>query len=131
MSHRKVIEEYYCDLNNLTDLLSKLTNNYRVLIGGAGELNSIALAHKKDIKNALHRANELGDIIDKILNGLGKTTEGYVEYCKMRAEIIKGKMLVQYMETEINEELFLNSLDDLNSDDDIDDNDDIKGDEED
>lgn len=126
MSHRKLMEEYYCDINNLADLLSKLSNNYRLLIGGAGEMNSMAVSHKKDIKDALHRANKLGDIIDKVLNTLEKSTGGYVEYCKIRDEIMKGKMMVEYIETEINEELFLNSLDDLEDSDDGDDGDDIK-----
>ena len=56
MSHRKLMEEYYCDINNLTDLLSKLANNYRLLIGGAGEMNSMAVSHKKDVKDALHKS---------------------------------------------------------------------------
>lgn len=50
MSHRKLMEEYYCDINNLADLLSKLSNNYRLLIGGAGEMNSMAVSHKKILK---------------------------------------------------------------------------------
>ncbi|WP_368489624.1 hypothetical protein [Clostridium sp. BJN0013] len=120
------MEEYYCDINNLTDLLSKLANNYRLLIGGAGEMNSMAVSHKKDVKDALHRANKLGDLIDKVLNTLEKSTGGYVEYCKMRSEVIKEKMLIQYIETEINEELFLNGLDDLEDSDGSDDSDDIK-----
>lgn len=49
-----------------------------------------------------------------------------MEYCKIRDEIMKGKMMVEYIETEINEELFLNSLDDLEDSDDGDDGDDIK-----
>lgn len=113
MSHKKLMDEYYCDINNLADLLSKLINNYRVLIGGAGELNSMSVSHKKDAKDALHRANKLGDMIDKVLNTLERSTLGYVEYCKMKSEIMKGKMLSQYIETEINEELFLNNLDEL------------------
>ena len=58
MPHRKIIEEYCVDINNLADLLAKLVNSYRLLIGGAGELNTIALAHKKDVKDALKRVNE-------------------------------------------------------------------------
>ena len=116
MSHRKIIEEYYCDINNLTDLLSKLTNCYRLLIGGAGELNSIASAHKKEAKDALHRADELGDILDKLISAIDKSTVEYAQYCKMRTEIIRGKMKAQYMETEIDEELFLNNLDTIYDD---------------
>lgn len=116
MSHRKVIEDYYCDINNLTDLLSKLTNCYRLLVGGAGELNSIAAAHKKDVKDALHRADELGDVIDKIISAIDKSTVEYAQYCKMRTEIVKKKMKFEYIETEIDEELFLDSLDEIDND---------------
>lgn len=44
---RRLIENYYNDYCNLIDILSKLTNDYRLLIGGAGEINQIALMHKK------------------------------------------------------------------------------------
>ncbi|MBP2032432.1 hypothetical protein J2Z42_001097 [Clostridium algifaecis] len=111
MSHRKIMEDYYCDIDNLADLLSKLTNCYRLLIGSAGELNSIALAHKKDVKSAIDRVNKLGDTIDGIINVLNESSECYMDYCELHSEIIKGKIKMEYIENEINEELFLNDLD--------------------
>ena len=47
MGHRRVIETYYKDVNNLVFLLEKLVGSYRLLVGGADELNKIALAKKK------------------------------------------------------------------------------------
>mgnify|MGYP000152275071 CR=1 FL=1 len=41
MGYHKVIKDYYANLSNLTDLLKKLTDSYRLLIGGAFELNNI------------------------------------------------------------------------------------------
>lgn len=107
MPHRKIVENYYVDINNLADLLSKLVNSYRLLIGGAGELNGIALAHKKDVKDALKRVNELGDIIDDIIDVLDKSSYSYMDYCKMKAQIVESKIQVEYIETEIGEELEL------------------------
>lgn len=112
MSHRKIIEDYYCDINNLADLISKLTSSYRLLIGGAGELNTIALAHKKDVKSAINRVNKLGNTIDNMINVLNESSGCYMDYCELRSEIIKGKIKMEYIENEINEELFLNDLDD-------------------
>lgn len=111
MPHRKIIEDYYCDINNLAGLLSTLVNSYRLLIGGAGELNSIALAHKKDIKDALGRVQDLGDVIDKVINVLDKSSCCYLDYCKIKSQIIECRMQAEYIQTEIDEELFLNNID--------------------
>ncbi|WP_446898355.1 hypothetical protein ACSVC9_00020 [Clostridium sp. LBM24168] len=116
MSHRKIIEDYYCDIDNLADLLSKLTNSYRLLIGGAGELNTIALAHKKDVKSAISRVNKLGNTIDDIIKVLDKSSCCYMDYCELRSELIQGKIKMQYIEDEIDEELFMENLDELYED---------------
>lgn len=109
MPHRKVVEQYYVDINNLADLLGKLVNSYRLLIGGAGELNGIALAHKKDVKAALKRVNELGCVIDDVINVLDKSSFSYMDYCKLKGQLLESKIQAQYIETEINEELEFNN----------------------
>lgn len=107
VSHRKVIQDYYVDVNNMADILSKLVNSYRLLIGGAGELNSIALSKKNDIKHALDRANDVGEIIDEIIDVLEATGYGYLNYCKIKSDVLKCKIEAQYIQTEIDEELKL------------------------
>lgn len=105
MGRRKVVETYYSDLNNLADLLGKLVNSYRLLIGGADELNKIALAKKKEVKEALNRADELGEIIDNIIIALERASYSYVDYCSIKSEIIKGKLTSDNIETEIDDDL--------------------------
>lgn len=107
MGHRRVIQSYYTDVNGLADLLSKLINSYRLLIGGANELNGITLAHRGDVRDALKRADKLGEIIDEILDVLEETGGGYIEYCKLKAEVIKYHLEAQYIQTEIDNELKL------------------------
>lgn len=94
-------------MNNLADLLAKLVNSYRLLIGGAHELNGISLAHRDDIKDALERADELGKIIDYILDALKNSGYTYVGYCKLKADLIKNHIEVQYIQSEIDSELKL------------------------
>ncbi len=105
MGHRKVIQNYYSDMNNLADFLAKLVNSYRLLIGGAAELNQIALAKKGEVKNALDRVDDLGEIIDDVIKVLDSIGYNYIDYCKIKAQIIKCKDQAQYIETEIDEEL--------------------------
>lgn len=107
MAHRRVMETYYKDVNNLADLLNKLVNSYRLLIGGANELNGIALASKKDIKEALKRARDLGDIIDGVIDTLEVSTDSCNCYTRLKSEIISNKIHVDYIETEITEDLKL------------------------
>jgi len=111
MSTRKLIETYYIDINNLADLLGKLVNSYRLLIGGADELNKIALSKRKDVKEALKRADELGEIIDNIIVTLEKSTHNYLDYCVMKAEFIEGKMESHYIHLEIDDELKFHEVD--------------------
>ncbi|MDF2503108.1 MULTISPECIES: hypothetical protein [Clostridium] len=105
MSKRKVIENYYSDVNNLADLLGKMVNSYRLLIGGVGELNQIALANKNDVKNAIKRVDTLGNIIDNILHGMDDTNKHYIQYCKLKSEFLKKSVNIDNIRTEIEEEL--------------------------
>ncbi|OPJ60114.1 hypothetical protein [Clostridium oryzae] len=107
MSYRKVIENYYTDMNNLVDILTKLINSYRLLIGGVNELNSVALVHRKDIEDGIDRTNELGKIIDEIIGALDKSSCGYIDYFKLKAEFIKQNVGLEYIENEIDSELKL------------------------
>lgn len=107
MNHRKIVQQYYGDINNLSELLAKLVNSYRLLIGGAGELNTIALAKKNDVKHALERANELGKVIDEIIEVLEETSCGYMDYCRIKSELVGYKFEAKYIQTEIDEELKL------------------------
>ncbi|WP_035292070.1 hypothetical protein [Clostridium sp. KNHs214] len=107
MSNRRIINNYFIDVNNLADLLVKLVNSYRLLVGGADELNKIALASKTDVRRAIKRADKLGDIIDELVKTLEETGENYSEYCKLKSDIIKDKLQYDYILTEIDEELKL------------------------
>jgi septation ring formation regulator EzrA len=107
VTYRKVIESYYNDINNITDLIGKLVNSYKLLVGGADELNKIALASKSDIRSALKRAKELGEIIDELIRTLDCISYNYVNYSKIKSQAIKGMVEGQNILTEIEEELKL------------------------
>ncbi|MBC8062030.1 MAG: hypothetical protein H7Y18_15365 [Clostridiaceae bacterium] len=108
MGDRRLIENYYTDYYNLIDILCKLTNNYRLLIGGAGEINQITLAHKKDVKKALKRVRVVGDMIDDILSILEKTEVSYFDYCRIKADVVKEKLEFEYVKSEVEALVALN-----------------------
>lgn len=105
MGSRKVVETYYADINNLADLLTKLVNSYRLLIGGADELNKIALASKGQIKDSLKRVDKLGDLIDEVIDALEESSHSYLEYCYLKSNLIKGRVNEACLITEIQEKL--------------------------
>lgn len=107
MSYRRIVENYYCDVNNTCDLLLKLVNAYRLLVGGADELNRIALASKNDIKKALKRADELGEIIDDVIEDLDYCIGNYTDYCKLKSKILKVRLCEKEVLLEIEEGLKL------------------------
>lgn len=104
MGNRRVIEVYYRDTNNLVDILGKLVSSYRLLIGGADELNKIALSKKGDIKDALERADKVGDIIDEIIKTLEKCNYNCSNYCELKSDILKNKIDKNNIYAEILEE---------------------------
>lgn len=109
MTRRKAVENYYLDIFNLAQLLEKYVAAYRLLIGGAEELNTIALSTKKQVKKALHRAYELGDIIDELLETIEKSDNSYLNYCKLKSKVMECKIEMQTIETEIDDELKLDN----------------------
>jgi len=86
---RQFIESWYYDLNNQSDMLFKLTNSYRLLIGGADDFNKIALSKKKDVKNALNRAVELGEIIDEVIKSIDRSKCVILNYNVLKAEALE------------------------------------------
>lgn len=104
MDNRKIIENYYLDICNLAEILTKFVNSYRLLIGGAEELNQIALATKKDVKKAIARADELGEIIDKILDVIENSNQAYLNYCELKSQVLECKIRIGYIEDELNQD---------------------------
>jgi hypothetical protein len=107
VGNRKIIEDYSVDISNLTEVLTKAVASYRLLVGAAGEYNTIALATKSEVKHALKRADKLGEVVDDLIDVLDDVVDGYENYCKLKAKIITGKMEDQYILTEIDNELKL------------------------
>lgn len=105
MANRKVIEEYYCDIDNIAKLLTSFVNSYRLLIGGAAELNQITPATKRDVKKAIRRVDKMGDIIDELLETIEECEENYIDYCKVKADIISCKIEKNIILTEIDQEI--------------------------
>lgn len=105
MGERKIIEDYYCDLNNLSGLLTNCVSSYRLLIGGASELNQITPATKHDVKKAIQRVNKLGDIIDELLDTMECYENDYINYCKIKASVMECKLNKKLVLSEIEEEL--------------------------
>lgn len=102
---KQLFDSYYIEVCNIAELLSKFVNAYRLLIGGAGELNGIALARRKDVKDAIERANQLGDLIDVLLDALESVECCYLDYIRLKADVIAVKTVEKAILTEIDNEL--------------------------
>ena len=105
MTYRNIIDFHYRDISNLQDILTKLTSSYRTLIGGANDLNGIALAKKGEVKEALKRADEVGYIMDDVISAIRKSQCRYLDYCVMYSNQIKTIINPQFLLSEIEQEL--------------------------
>ena len=109
----KIVSKQYDDINNMSGLLSNYVHAYRLLIAGASELYSINLAKKSEVRKAIERAEELGEIIDSLVSALGKCEQHYLRYCKIKNDYISSSTNKDMILTEIDNELdFQNESDD-------------------
>ncbi|MEN8077246.1 hypothetical protein ABFP60_09795 [Clostridioides difficile] len=106
MKYQELMKQYYGNINNLTQLLKTLVDSYRLLIGGAAELNNIYEAKSSYVKDAVHRANEVGDIIDHVIKLLDECGESYFNYCAVVGNYILKKTDDKVILTEVDDELF-------------------------
>lgn len=102
-----IYREYYNEINNLSDLLGKYVNSYRLLIAAANELNNIALAKKDDVKDSVKRVNELGDVIDILLDAIQVSEKEYLPYIKLKGKWIGDNINKDNILTEIEGDLYL------------------------
>lgn len=115
MSYRVIYEQHCREINGLVDILGKYVNSYRLMIGSAGELNSIALAKKSDVKDTLKRVEDIGELIDCITKTLDCMQCNYVEYLRIRNSLIAVELSKDIILTEIDMELgFINDKRDIN-----------------
>ncbi len=110
MKYKELIQNYYGDLSNLTIILKSMVDSYRLLIGGAAELNNINEAKTSQVKEAVKRADKLGESIDRLIKLIDNCGEGYFNYCAILNNYILEKSDAQTILTEVEDELlFQNS----------------------
>ena len=102
MKYQQLIKEYYVDINNLNQLLKTMVDSYRLLIGGAAELNNIYEAKSSYVKEAVHRANELGKIIDDVIELLEVDNDLLFQDSSVREEYEKLKTYKNEQENKLN-----------------------------
>jgi hypothetical protein len=110
MKFDDLAKKHYQDIDNLSALLKNYVDVYRLLIAGAAELYSVNLASKGEVKSALERAEQVGELIDKLVGTLNKCEGSYLKYCKLQNDYIMISTEKDKIFTEIDNELkFQNS----------------------
>ncbi len=82
-------EMLYKEICNLNDILTPLVSSYRLSVGAAEELNRIALAHRKDVEDAVERADDLGHMIDDVRRKLKKYMKRYFSELDYKLEFME------------------------------------------
>lgn len=110
MKFEDLAKRHYQDIYNLNSLLKSYTDVYRLLIASASELYGINLSEKGEVKKALDRAENVGELIDKLVNTLDKCEGAYLKYCKIENDYFMISTEKDKIFTEIDNELnFQNS----------------------
>ena len=108
MKYNQLMKEYYSNVNNLTHLLRSMVDSYRLLIAGAAELNNINEARTSYVKDAVHRADKLGETIDHLIELIDDCGESYFHYCAVIGDYMLKKGDNKAILTEVDEELLFN-----------------------
>ena len=110
MRFNDLAKKQYEDIDNLSVLLKNYVDVYRLLIAGASELYGVNLAEKSEVKKALERVENVGELIDKLISTLERCEGSYLKYCKIKNEYITVSTEKDKIYTEIDNELnFQNS----------------------
>ena len=110
MKFDDLAKKQYEDIDNLSVLLKNYVDAYRLLIAGASELYNVNLAKKSEVRKALDRVEQVGELIDKLVRTLDKCEGSYLKYCKIKNDYITISTEKDKIFTEIDNELnFQNS----------------------
>ena len=96
-----IMDLQYNDLMNLTELLKRLVDSYRLLIGGVAELNTVYHRKKSGVEDGLDRVEALGEIIDRVIKIIDSHGEKYLEFIEVKGKTVSEKYEKQYMVTDI------------------------------
>lgn len=110
MRFNDLAKKQYEDIDNLSVLLKNYVDVYRLLIAGASELYGVNLAEKSEVKKALERVENVGELIDKLISTLERCEGSYLKYCKIKNEYITVSTEKDKIFTEIDNELKFSKL---------------------
>ncbi|MDD3704874.1 MAG: hypothetical protein PHC45_02235 [Clostridiaceae bacterium] len=89
----------------LNEILTPLASSYRLSVGAAEELNKIALAHRKDVEDAIDRADDLGHLVDDVRRKLKKCMKKYFSELDYRLEHMEEIQKKAAMREKLNSKL--------------------------
>jgi hypothetical protein len=107
MKFDDLAKKQYEDIANLSILLKNYVDAYRLLIGGASELYNVDIAKKSEVRKAIDRVEQVGELIDKLVSTLDKCEGSYLKYCKIKNDYIAISTEKDKIFTEIDNELNL------------------------
>jgi|GEM_PF-6906750 len=107
MSLRKVMYEYYQDINSVLDVIAKLSISYQTLVNTANFLNQIGLSHRNDIKEALDRAREISCVLEDAICTYDSLQETYLNYLKVESSYLRKRAIAEQVALELEENITL------------------------
>ena len=108
MSYKSAVDIYHNDLVNLLKMLDIYVINYRNLVSTLNDINLNILISKRKKRRAIKQVEELGCIIDALLESICKAQQCYLRYVKMKCDVLCEIINRDFIKLEIEQELLLN-----------------------
>src|SRR5574344_1984151 len=96
MKYKEMMKNYYGEVYNISELLKKVPE-----------------AKSSYVKDAVKRADRLGETIDHLITLLDKCGESYFQYCSVLGNYIMNKSTQKDILTEIDQELIYDNSSNL------------------
>ena len=112
MGYKRMIQNYYQDVSNLTSLLKTYVDIYRNLIMNTKDLNETYVAKKGEIKDIIERVDDVGEIIDDLIKAIKKAESAYVKYCVIESNVVKSSIQEKEILDKIHRDLYHDMISD-------------------
>ncbi len=105
MSYKSSIDVYYQDLMNLLKMLDIYIINYRNLVSTLNDINLNVLISKKRKRKVIKQVEELGCIIDTLLDSIHEAQKCYLRYVDIKSNVLLEIVTVDFVRLEIEQEI--------------------------
>lgn len=105
MSYKSVFDIYYEDLSRLVKLLEGYVGSYKLLVSTLTDVNLNVLISRGKKRDAIDQVEQLGYIIDCVLNSIVESQKCYLKYVNLKCSVLQEIITIDFIRLEVEKEI--------------------------